>query len=223
MLLSKEKFLGMVDHSILRPETSEKDAVAESLKLAKAGVFSVCVKPSQVRAVSEALEGEDTLVTTVVGFPHGNSSIHVKVLEGSRAIHDGAVELDIVADYSKLLGSDEDILEEVRDLNYFCEQVSDFNDILVKVIIETSHFSEEQLIKVVKALAESKVDFLKTSTGFSSGGATVESVSILKEFGSPKQVKASGGVKSAADAQKFVDAGATRLGCSSTLEVAEQF
>lgn len=226
MQYGKEDFLGMVDHSILRPETTVEEVVREALEVAEAGVFSVCVKPSDVRAVANALEGHSTEVGTVIGFPHGNSTVEVKILEALTAVQEGAVEVDVVANFARLIGTEKDMMGEVEDIQKFCDALSSefpHRDICVKVIIETAYFPEDRLAAVASALAGTDVDFLKTSTGFAHEGATVETVSILKQHGEPKLVKASGGVRSAEDAVQFVKAGATRLGCSSTLKVAEEF
>lgn len=226
MKLSKTTFLGQVDHSILRPETTVIEAVAEAVRLAELGVFSVCVKPNQVFAVSQALAGTATHTTTVVSFPHGNSSVGTKEVEGLRALNSGAVELDVVADYSAFLSGDEELMaQEVTNLVYFAKQMKfRRSGVIVKVILETGYFTARQL-RVVAALFQNtpEIDFLKTSTGFApTGGATVKSVRILKEYSGGKAIKASGGVGSLADAEKFIEAGATRLGCSKTEAVVNE-
>ena len=216
----------MVDHSILRPETTVDETVKQSVAVAGLGVFSVCVKPVHVRAVAEALEGVSTLVTTVIGFPHGNAPMVVKMAEGEQAIVDGAVELDIVADYSTFFEGPEATREEADRIEEFAVRMKELNPrVLVKVILETGYFTEEQIRVIAGAFADkTHVDFLKTSTGFAPvGGATVEAVRALYEGSNGKNVKASGGVTSATDAQVFVDAGATRLGCGKTALVAESF
>lgn len=224
--LSATDFLGMVDHSILRPETSAAQTVEEAVRLAKLGVFSICVKSNQVGHVARALAIYDTIPKAVISFPHGSTAINIKIFEGRQAIADGAVEVDVVADYSRLLSDDRDeVNSEVQDLISFASAMK-FADpsVVVQVILETGYFSDKKLKAVASLFHDTpEIDFLKTSTGFASvGGATPESIRILKKYSGGKAVKASGGVKSLADAKLFIEAGATRLGCSRTEAVVDE-
>lgn len=223
--LTADDFLGMVDHSILRPEVSRSEVVAEVKEVAALGTFSVCVKPVHVQVVAEALQGTGTLVGAVVGFPHGNTPFHVKVVEGLQAMRDGAVELDVVADFSEFREGSEAIKAEVQRTIEFARAMKTFNsDVVVKVILESAYFDSETLAEICSHYRGADViDFVKTSTGFAPvGGATVEAVRVMAEH-SGRPVKASGGVSSAADARAFVEAGATRLGCGKTALVVEDF
>lgn len=218
-------FLGMVDHSILRPEVSRSEVVAEVKEVAALGAFSVCVKPVHVEAVAEALRDTDTLVGAVVGFPHGNTPLDVKFYEGMRTIQDGAVELDVVADFSEFREGSEAIKAEVERTIEFAKAMKELlPTVVVKVILESSYFDAETLAEICSHYkGADAIDFVKTSTGFApTGGATVEAIRVMAEH-SGRPVKASGGVTSAADAIAFVEAGATRLGCGKTALVAEDF
>lgn len=229
MTLTHEQFLAMVDHSILKPETTPEETVAQAIEVAKVGVFSVCVKSNQVSQVFQALQNYDTKIAAVVGFPHGNSSVRVKITEALEACQNGAEEIDVVADFSNLLSNNDVVVRnEVIAMAEFAREVkASYPFVKIKVILESALFNKEKLQEICSQFGwwdpSRNIDFLKTSTGFHpSGGATVESVSILSNFGHT-ETKASGGVRSKEDAILFVEAGATRLGCGSTIAVAEQF
>lgn len=204
-----------IDHTILKPETS-KEQVAQILVEAKEYDFaSVCVNPTWVTYAAQELKDSDVKVCTVIGFPLGANTPAVKAFETKDAIENGADEIDMVINIGALKSkNDELVLEDIKAV------VEASGDKLVKVIIETCLLTEEEKVKACQLSKEAGADFVKTSTGFSTGGATVEDVALMrKTVGSDMGVKASGGARSYEDAIAFIEAGATRIGASSGVAI----
>lgn len=204
-----------IDHTILKPETT-KEQVAQILAEAKEYDFaSVCVNPTWVAYAAQELKNSDVKVCTVIGFPLGANTPALKAFETKDAIENGADEIDMVINIGALKSKNYDlVLEDIQAV------VAASGDKLVKVIIETCLLTEEEKIKACQLSKEAGADFVKTSTGFSTGGATVEDVALMRKTVGPDMgVKASGGARSYEDAIAFIEAGATRIGASSGVAI----
>ncbi len=205
----------LFDHTILKPDAS-REAVEKICKEALQYSFaSVCVNQYRTKLVSEMLSGSDVKVCTVVGFPLGAVSTEVKVFETKAAIMDGATEIDMVINVGAMKDGDFEYVEnDIKKVKEAC------GDITLKVIIETCLLNDEQKEKACQLSMKAGADFVKTSTGFSTGGATKEDVALMrKTVGQACQVKASGGIRDAVTAKIMVDAGADRLGTSATVNI----
>lgn len=208
----------MIDHTLLKPEAT-KEQVEKLCAEAKEYTFaSVCVNPTWVKISAELLTGTPVKVCTVIGFPLGASTPETKAFETSDAISNGAGEIDMVLNVGALKSKDMDLVK--RDIEAVVNAAK--GKAIVKVILETCLLTKEE-IKVASQLSkDAGADFVKTSTGFSTGGATVEDVALMREVVGPDLgVKASGGVRSLEDVQKMIDAGATRIGASSGVQIAQ--
>lgn len=204
------------DHTILKADATEAQ-VAKICEEALANKFaSVCVNQYYTKFVSEKLAGSDVDVCTVVGFPLGMSDTRVKAFETKAAIEDGATEVDMVINVGALKdGKYEYVLNDIRTLKEVCGSAA-----VLKVIIETCLLTEEEKVKACELSKEAGADFVKTSTGFSTGGAKAKDVAFMrKTVGDEMGVKASGGIHTAEEAQAMIDAGANRLGTSATLAI----
>jgi len=201
-----------IDHTLLKPE-STKDQITKICEEAKQYNFaSVCINPTWVSYASELLKGTDVKVCTVIGFPLGATTSEVKAFETAQAIQNGATEVDMVINIGALKSGDFELVK--KDIQAVVSAAKD--KALVKVIIETSLLTDEEKVKACQLSVEAGADFVKTSTGFSTGGATVSDIKLMRETVGPNiGVKASGGVRSAEDAKAMIDAGATRIGASS--------
>lgn len=204
-----------IDHTILKPETS-KEQVAQILAEAKEYDFaSVCVNPTWVAYAAQELKDSDVKVCTVIGFPLGANTPAVKAFETKDAIENGADEIDMVINIGALKDKNyELVLEDIKAV------VEASGDKLVKVIIETCLLTDEEKEKACELSKEAGADFVKTSTGFSTGGATVADVALMRKTVGPDMgVKASGGARSYEDAIAFIEAGASRIGASSGVAI----
>lgn len=211
--------LGMVDHTILKPEATQ-DMIVELCNEAMENNFAaVCVNPYYVSKCKEILKDSQVKIATVVGFPLGANTKEVKAFETKNAINNGAQEIDMVINIGALKDGDYHVVRE--DIEAVVEAAKD--KAIVKVIIETSLLTEEEKIKACELSKEAGADFVKTSTGFSTGGATVEDVRLMKSIvGDELEVKASGGVRDLDTAKKMIEAGATRLGTSSGVQISKE-
>ncbi|MFH5880450.1 deoxyribose-phosphate aldolase [Arthrobacter sp. NA-172] len=206
-----------IDHTLLKPEASEADVRQICAEAAEYKFKSVCVNPLWVKTVTKALKGSGVLTCSVVGFPLGATPSDVKAFEARGAVLDGADEIDMVINIAAARAGDKGAL--VDDITAVAEAAHAGGAIL-KVIIETSLLNDEQKVLACQASVEAGADFVKTSTGFNGGGATVEDVALMrKTVGPDLGVKASGGVRSLADAQAMIAAGATRIGASSGIAI----
>jgi deoxyribose-phosphate aldolase len=206
---------GMIDHTLLRPDAVgvEIDRLCE--EALRFGFRTVCVQPVFVARASAALAGSAVGVTAVVAFPHGATTTETKVFEAARALADGATELDVVANLGWIrAGDDRAVADEVAAIIVVAAGAS------VKVILETALFSDERKEAVARAVVAARAAFVKTSTGYGPGGATVDDVALLARIAAGAAgVKASGGIRTRAQAQALVAAGATRIGASASIEL----
>jgi len=206
-----------IDHTLLKPEASEAEVLKVCAEAAEYGFKSVCVNPVWVKTVTTALKGSGVLTCSVVGFPLGATPTDVKSFEARGAVLDGADEVDMVINIAAARAGDKGALAD--DIAAVAETVHAGGAIL-KVIIETALLTDEQKVLACQAAVEAGADFVKTSTGFNGGGATVEDVALMRNAVGPNVgVKASGGVRSLADAQAMIAAGATRIGASSGIAI----
>ena len=207
-----------IDHTLLKPDAT-LDAIKKLCDEAKEYNFkAVCVNTSYIEYCRKQLEGSDVLVCCVVGFPLGATSTEAKVFETKNAIELGAQEVDMVINIGKLKDKDyKYVTDEIKQIKQACDGKT------LKVIIETCLLTDEEKVEACKCVVEAKADFVKTSTGFSTGGATFEDVKLMKQtVGDKCFVKAAGGVKSKEDFLKMIELGADRIGTSSGTKLIEK-
>ena len=206
----------MIDHTILKPEATEA-AVQKIIDEAKEyNFFSVCINPCWVAFASEQLADTDVAVCTVIGFPLGANTPEVKAYEAADAIKNGANEVDMVINIGALKSQQYDHVRQ--DIQGIVDAAK--GKALVKVIIETALLTDEEKVKACELAKEAGVDFVKTSTGFSTGGAKVADIRLMRETVGPDMgVKASGGVHNAEEALAMIEAGATRIGASTGVAI----
>ncbi|MET3699292.1 deoxyribose-phosphate aldolase [Bacillus oleivorans] len=210
-----EKIAGMIDHTLLKPEATKEQILKLCAEAKEYKFASVCVNPYWVKLASEQLKGSDVKVCTVIGFPLGANTPAVKAFETKNAIENGAGEVDMVINIGALKdGLYDMVLEDIRAV------VEAAGNVLTKVIIETALLTDDEKVKACELAVQAGADFVKTSTGFSKGGATAHDVALMRKTVGPNiGVKASGGVRNAQDAEKMIEAGATRLGASSGVDI----
>jgi deoxyribose-phosphate aldolase len=210
----------LIDHTLLKPEASEADIKKLCNEAIQFGFASVCVNPSWVKRAAEFLRGSSVPVCTVIGFPLGATLPDVKAYEARRAIFNGAREVDMVINIGALKSGDDCSVED--DIRAVAEAAHE-NGVLCKVIIETALLTDEEKVRACLASKNAGADFVKTSTGFAKGGATVQDVALMRRtVGHALGVKASGGVKGIDDARKMFEAGATRIGASVGVKIAQE-
>ena len=221
------EFAKTVDHTLLKPDVKEKDILRVCGEAARYHFAAVCVPPCYVRLAANELHRADVKVATVVSFPFGADTTAVKAAAIREAISAGASELDIVMNLSKFLSREFDyVADELASLTQEVSVIAinnGLNDVVVKVIIETAYLSDKMKRLATQIVAASGADFVKTSTGFGPAGATPEDVALLREE-APEglAVKASGGIRTLEDALDMLNAGASRLGMSSSLKVMKE-
>lgn len=201
----------LIDHTLLRADAKPSDIVKLCAEAKEYDFMSVCVNPGYVSLAALELAESDVAVCTVVGFPLGATTSESKALEATIAVEDGATEVDMVINVGKLkAGLDLDVFTDIRGVKNAVGA-----DIILKVIIETSLLTDEEKVRACLLAKKAGADFVKTSTGFSTGGATVVDVKLMREaVGTEIGVKASGGVRTLADLEAMVKAGANRIGTS---------
>ncbi len=210
----------LIDHTLLKPEASESDIKKLCAEAAQYGFASVCVNPSWVKKAAEFLRGSDIPVCTVIGFPLGATISDVKAYETRRAIFNGAREVDMVINIGALKSGDDCTVED--DIRAVADAAHE-NNVLCKVIIETALLTDDEKVRACLASKNAGADFVKTSTGFAKGGATVADIALMRRVvGKDLGVKASGGVKGIEDAKAMVEAGATRIGASVGVKIAQE-
>lgn len=206
----------MIDHTLLKAESTKEQIVNLCAEAREYGFASVCVNPVWVKTAAEELKGSDVKVCTVIGFPLGASTSAVKAFETEDAIKNGAEEVDMVITIGKLKSGDDREVE--ADIRAVVDVAG--GKALVKVIIETSLLTEEEKVRVCEMAMRAGADFVKTSTGFSTGGATVEDVALMRKIvGEQAGVKASGGIRDLTDLKAMARAGANRIGASSGVKI----
>lgn len=213
--LSAGEIARFIDHTLLKPEATAQQIEKLCAEARAHGFFAVCVNGSRVELARHCLEDSPVKVATVVGFPLGAMSSDAKRYETEAAIDDGAQEIDLVLNIGRLKdGDDKYVLRELRDV------VEAADERPVKVILETCLLTNEEIIRACELVVEAGAHFVKTSTGFSTGGATLEDVKLLRATVGPKfGVKAAGGIRDTAAALAMIEAGATRLGTSAGVAI----
>ena len=210
----------MIDHTLLKPEATDEDIRKLCEEAARFRFASVCVNPSWVRAAACNLRGTGVPVCTVIGFPLGATLADVKAYETRRAILDGAREVDMVLNVGALKSGDDCAAE--HDIRSVVEAAHE-HGVLTKVIIETALLTDEEKVRACLAAKRAGADYVKTSTGFAKGGATVADIALMRRtVGAEMGVKASGGVKGIEDARAMIEAGATRIGASVGVKIAQE-
>jgi len=211
---------GMIDHTNLKAFATTEDIRKLCGEAADTGFKSVCVNPVYVPLCKELLQNSSALVCTVISFPLGQNTIPEKVSEAEQAVMDGCREFDYVLNVGKMKEHDYGYIEkEMAAMTAVARKTGT----AVKVILETCYLTDEEIMEAAKIASRVKPDFIKTSTGFGTGGATASHVAIMKQnCGSDVQVKASGGIRSWSEAKAMLEAGATRLGVSAGMKIIEE-
>lgn len=207
-----------IDHTLLKPDCLDEQIEKLCLEAKKYDFASVCVNPGYVKMCHDLLKGTDVKVCTVIGFPLGATSTESKVAEIRQAIKDGATELDMVINISRLKCKDDEYVEnEIALLKKEC------GNLVLKVIIETCLLTEEEKVRACELSVKAHADFVKTSTGFSTSGATVEDVKLMSDtVKGQAKVKASGGIRDSKTFLAMIEAGASRVGASSGVKIIEE-
>lgn len=206
--------LKTVDHTLLTQDATWEDIKQICDDAIKYQTASICIPAAYVKKAVEYVDGKVD-VCTVIGFPNGYSTTEVKVFETKNAIENGAKEIDMVININELKNKNHDyVLNEIKEIKEAC------GDLILKVIIETALLTEEEKVKMCQIVTESGADYIKTSTGFSTGGATLEDIQLFaKNVGENVKIKAAGGIASLEDAENFIQAGASRLGTSRIVKI----
>ena len=206
----------MIDHTLLKPEATKQQIETLCQEAIEHKFFSVCVNPTWVSTAKELLAGSGVKVCTVIGFPLGATTAETKAFEAKNAIENGAEEVDMVINIGALKDKNDDLVE--KDIRAVVEAAK--GKALTKVIIETSLLTNEEKVRACELAVKASANFVKTSTGFSGGGAAVEDIELMRKTVGPNiGVKASGGVRNTEDAKKMIEAGATRIGASSGVAI----
>ena len=206
----------MIDHTLLKPEATRQQIESLCQEAKEYKFASVCINPTWVSTAKELLQGSGVMVCTVIGFPLGATTSETKAFETKNAIEHGADEVDMVINIGALKDHNDELVE--KDIRAVVEAAK--GKAHTKVIIETSLLSQEEKIRACELSVKAGADFVKTSTGFSTGGATAEDIALMRQTVGPELgVKASGGVRSTEDVQKMIEAGATRIGASSSIAI----
>jgi deoxyribose-phosphate aldolase len=219
--LPPDKLVKLIDHTILKPEATDEDIEKLCNEAKQYRFYSVCVNPVWVPKARTLLRGTDVKICAVVGFPLGAQSPEIKTLEARRALREGAKEIDMVINIGALKSKDD--LLVARDIRGVVE-VCDEAHAVSKVILETALLTDEEKVRGCQLSMKAGARFVKTSTGFSKSGATVEDVALMARTVAPRKlgVKASGGVRTYEDVVKMVQAGATRVGSSNSVKIVEE-
>ncbi|RFU71679.1 deoxyribose-phosphate aldolase [Peribacillus saganii] len=207
---------GIIDHTLLKADATSAQIRTLCVEAKEHHFASVCVNPTWVKLAAELLQGSDVKVCTVIGFPLGANTPETKAFETRNAIENGAQEVDMVINIGALKEKNNELVE--KDIRAVVEAAK--GKALTKVIIETSLLTDEEKERASQLSVKAGTDFVKTSTGFSTGGATVEDVQLMRRTVGPNiGVKASGGVRNTEDAVKIINAGATRIGASAGVAI----
>jgi deoxyribose-phosphate aldolase len=206
-----------IDHTLLRPDASAAEIDTLCAEAKEHGFAAVCINPTWVRRAAENLRGTDVAVASVIGFPFGAATAEVKAHEARRAIRDGAREIDMVINIGELKsGMLDAVRADIAGVSDACHESGAAN----KVIIETALLTDAEKVVACRLAQQAKADFVKTSTGYAKGGATVFDVALMRETVGPKMgVKAAGGIRTAEDVQDMIAAGATRIGASAGVKI----
>ena len=218
--VTAEEIAKMIDHSLLKPEMTRQEVIAGCELAKEYDCMTVCLKPCDVEVANSILKDTDVLVTAVIGFPHGHHLTAVKLLEAEIAIDQGCKELDLVLNIGRLKSGDYDLVED--DIRAVCELAHSRN-VIVKVIFENFYLTDEEKIKACEICSRAGADFVKTSTGYAKGGATIHDL-ILMRANCPDKVsiKAAGGVRTLESALAVRAVGAVRFGATATKAIVEE-
>ncbi len=223
MMGDKSRIIGMIDHAVLAPDATRDDVLAACELCAELGTASVCIHPRWVEVAVEALTRSPVRVGTVAGFPLGATTCETKAFETRQAMVRGADEVDMVLAITSLKSGDYDAVQEDIASVVGAAYAASATEPLVKVIVETCYLTDEEKRIAVELAVEAGASFVKTSTGLGPEGATVENVRLLRKLAPDRVgVKAAGGIRTVADCLAMMDAGANRLGSSSTRKIAEE-
>ena len=210
----------LIDHTLLKPDATQAQIAQLCHEARQYHFATVCVNPAHIKLCADLLKGSDVGVCTVVGFPLGATPSEVKAYETQQTIEDGATEVDMVINIGALKSGDYDLVE--RDIAMVTRTCHN-NRVLCKVIIEAALLTEQEKIKACELVKKAGADYVKTSTGFGPGGATVEDVALMRRVVGPGMgVKAAGGIRTLADATSMVAAGATRIGASAGVKILQE-
>ena len=219
--ITYQQLAKVIDHSLLKPELTEADVIAGCELAHQYHTATVCVKPTHVKVAAEVLKDSDVVVSTVIGFPHGSNRTEVKVLEAQLAMDDGALELDMVLNIGQLRSGKSDFVRD--DIQAVCE-AAHARGAKVKVILENAYLSDDEKVIACQLCEAAGADWVKTSTGFAPGGATLEDLRLMRATVSEKvQVKAAGGVRTLDAILPAIDAGCTRVGATATAAILDEF
>ena len=218
MKITKQQLAGMIDHSLLRPNATLEELKKVCQEAVEYRFKAVCINPIFVPDAASLLEGKDVLICSVVGFPFGTHTSEIKAKETAEVIERGAREVDMVIQVGVLKDKrNQDVVKDIRAV------VDAARGCPVKVILETCYLTDEEKIRACRLVKEAGASFVKTSTGFAAGGATVDDVRLMrKTVGKDFGVKAAGGIRTLQDALKMIEAGANRLGTSGTVAIIRQ-
>jgi len=209
-----------IDHTILKPTTLMTDVERICNEAKEYQFAAVCIPPLFVKKAKQFIEGSNVKLATVIGFPFGYSAVEAKIAETVLSIVDGADELDVVINISAIKNNDWQFL--ANEINHIMPVIKNKNKI-IKVIIESGILTNDEIIKCCDIYGAAGIDFMKTSTGYAEKGATIEAVELMrKQLPDFVQIKASGGIKSYTFAKQLIDAGVTRLGCSSSIQIVKE-
>ena len=216
-----QELASYIDHTLLKPDATAGQILELCDEAIHHGFACACVNPPFVRLAVDRLAGSPVKVCSVAGFPLGAHAPEIKALEARRAISDGAREIDMVINVGALKGGDDELV--YRDIRAVVEACTD-GEAICKVIIEAALLTDEEKVRACEAVKRAGADFVKTSTGFGPGGATVHDVALMAEAvrGTKMGVKAAGGIRGYADAKRMIQAGATRLGTSTGVRIIEE-
>ena len=220
---NKKQLAEYIDHTLLSPTATEEQIRTHCGQAIQYGFYSVCILPRWVDLVADILHGSLVKVCTVAGFPFGANLARIKAFEADLAIASGADEIDMVADLTSIISGDEKyLLNDIRTVLKICQSIRPF--VMLKVIIESAALTDEQIVFACKVAQNAGADFVKTSTGLHpAGGATVEHVRLMVQSAPKCKIKAAGGIRTAADALAMIEAGASRIGASKSVEIIENF
>jgi len=212
-----EPLASYIDHTLLRPDASPADIDELCDEAAEYGFAAVCINPAWVARAKRRLRGADVMVASVVGFPLGANTPEIKAMEARRALRDGAREIDMVINIGALKGGEHDLVRrDIAGVSDACREVGALN----KVIIEAAYLSDEEKVIACRLAVAGRAHYVKTSTGFGPGGATVFDVALMREVvGEKVGVKAAGGIHTADEVREMITAGATRIGASAGVRI----
>lgn len=219
--ITRKELAKMMDHSLLKPIITESEIIAGCHDAVRWNVASVCIRPSDVPTAASILRGTDVHLSTVIGFPHGTTTTATKMAESEQALAAGCVELDMVVNIGAVKsGMWSEVREDIRQIVELCHR----EDAKLKVIFENCYLEKDEKIKLCELCSELKVDWVKTSTGFGTGGATDNDLILMRKHITPEvQVKAAGGIRDLDRALRVHELGCTRFGCTVSGSILEAF